>query len=91
MTAHPTSASFPNGLPSLRSESEVRSARAAKELPKPCPWCGIDPPLAAQKMGPASFRNYMVGCENDECPAQPAVSGHTVSEAWDRWNMRAKI
>lgn len=80
------SPSFPEGLSNLRSESE---ARGLPVLPAPCPFCGEDPPLAAMKLGPVEFTNYVVGCESDDCHANPQVSGKTVAEAWARWNKRA--
>ena len=52
--------------------------------PLACPFCGTDPPLAAQIAG-----KFVVGCESDDCAANPQVSGSTVRDAWERWNMRA--
>ena len=49
----------------------------------PCPFCGNDPPLAAQIHG-----RFIVGCESDDCHVNPQVSGASVSEAWARWNRR---
>jgi hypothetical protein len=49
-----------------------------------CPFCGDDPPLAAQIAG-----RFVVGCENDDCAATPQVSGITLVQAWERWNRRA--
>lgn len=71
-----------------RTEQEARAK--LRPAPLPCPFCGEDPPLAAEKIGPSSFRNFIVGCENEDCPAEPKVSGHTVAEAWKKWNTRAK-
>ena len=48
-----------------------------------CPFCGNDPPLAAQIHG-----RFIVGCESDDCHVNPQVSGASVSEAWARWNRR---
>ena len=50
----------------------------------PCPFCGGDPPLAAEIAG-----HFVVGCENDDCAANPQVSGISVALAWERWNRRA--
>lgn len=75
-----------------RSPEEVlrsRASRLKEEGCKPCPFCGEDPPLCAQKFGPSEYTQYMVGCENDDCAANPQVSGKTVSEAWAKWNGRA--
>jgi hypothetical protein len=57
---------------------------APSERPAPCPFCGTDPPLAAQIAG-----KFVVSCESDGCAANPQVSGPTVRGAWERWNMRA--
>ena len=58
------------------------SARCGR--PAPCPFCGTDPPLAARIAG-----KFIIGCESDDCAANPQVSGPTVSAAWERWNARA--
>lgn len=61
---------------------------AARHDPRPsvpltCPFCGADPPLANQIAG-----RFIVGCESDDCHANPQVSGISVSEAWAKWNSR---
>jgi len=50
----------------------------------PCLFCGDDPPLAAEVAG-----RFVVGCENDDCAANPQVSGISLALAWERWNRRA--
>jgi hypothetical protein len=70
---------------STRTPGDVLEARKPVERTKACPFCGEDPPLASL----AANGRYGVGCENDECEAQPYVSGATLSEAWARWNRRA--
>ena len=60
----------------------ARQRQMSAELP--CPFCGAHPPLAAQLAG-----RFVVGCENDDCAANPQVSGITVAQAWERWNRRA--
>ena len=60
----------------------IRRARTQMHLP--CPFCGADPPLAAEIAG-----RFVVGCENDDCAANPQVSGASVPLAWQRWNSRA--
>jgi hypothetical protein len=50
---------------------------------KSCPFCGSDPPLAAQLHG-----RFIVGCESDDCHVNPQVSGTSPGEAWARWNRR---
>jgi hypothetical protein len=60
----------------------AQTARVPRELP--CPFCGADPPLAAQIAG-----RFVVGCENDDCAANPQVSGISVALAWEKWNRRA--
>jgi hypothetical protein len=59
-----------------------KSVRRAGCLP--CPFCGTDPPLASQIAG-----RFIVGCESDDCAAQPQVSGASPEDAWARWNRRA--
>jgi hypothetical protein len=87
MTAQPTSASFPNGLPPARLEAEVRSLREAKkEVAKCCPFCGEDP-LLAQECRPGW---YTVGCTSDECKFCPQVTAMSLAEAWRHWNTRAR-
>jgi hypothetical protein len=58
---------------------------APSERPARCPFCGTDPPLAAQIAG-----KFIVGCESDDCAANPQVSGASTGEAWQRWNRRAR-
>lgn len=79
------SPSFPTGLPKMRSEAEVRAARQPREAPKPCPWCGENPPLGRE----VRKGWYTVGCESDDCPICPQVSAQTLTEAWRLWNKRA--
>jgi len=64
------------------------AAEAARRDPRPivaltCPFCGSDPPLASQIAG-----RFIVGCDSDDCHANPQVSGQSVSEAWTKWNSR---
>jgi hypothetical protein len=51
-----------------------------------CPFCGNDPPLAAQLHG-----RFIVGCESDDCHVNPQVSGASLGEAWARWNRRQTV
>jgi hypothetical protein len=60
------------------SDHFVRLRRTA-----PCPFCGADPPLAAQIAG-----RFHVGCDRDDCHVNPQVSGQSLSDAWARWNKR---
>ena len=64
----------------------IRQGSAPRQRPKhlPCPFCGFDPPLAAEIAG-----RFVVGCENDDCAANPQVSGVSLALAWERWNRRA--
>jgi hypothetical protein len=68
----------------------VRGAEGAPRPPdpsttiQPCPFCGADPPLAVRRAG-----RFLVGCEAEDCPANPQVSGATLQEAWAGWNRRA--
>jgi hypothetical protein len=52
-------------------------------IPLSCPFCGTEPPLAAQIAG-----RFIVGCESDDCHVNPQVSGQSLGEAWARWNKR---
>ena len=58
------------------------TARRMRDLP--CPFCGEDLPLAAEIAG-----RFVVGCESDDCAANPQVAGASLGEAWARWNRRA--
>jgi hypothetical protein len=58
------------------------TARRARDLP--CPFCGTDPPLAARIAG-----RFVVGCESDDCHANPQVAAETLDDAWVRWNSRS--
>jgi hypothetical protein len=60
-----------------------RSERQTASIARPCPFCGSDPPLASRRAG-----RFLVGCEADDCPANPQVSGPTPEEAWAGWNRR---
>ncbi len=78
---------------STRTETEVRASRPISMLDvirgavgvqtKCCPFCGEPPPLAARIAG-----KFVVGCENEDCAANPQVSAPTCAEAWARWNAR---
>jgi hypothetical protein len=64
----------------------AQSARMPHRGNLACPFCGGDPPLAAQIAG-----RFVVGCENEDCAANPQVSGESVALAWERWNRRAPV
>ena len=64
----------------------IRIGASKREMPKPCPFCGADPPLAHKPMN----GRFIVGCENDECDVNPQCSSDSLSEAWIIWNTRAK-
>jgi hypothetical protein len=57
--------------------------RERPSAPLACPFCGSDPPLASQ-----IANRFIVGCDSDDCHANPQVSGQSVSEAWGKWNSR---
>ena len=61
----------------------AETARRAQDLP--CPFCGSKPPLATRIAG-----QFVVGCESDDCAANPQVEAASLNDAWDRWNRRAK-
>ena len=60
-----------------------RGANSSARRTLPCPFCGEAPPLAAQIAG-----RFIVGCENEDCAANPQVAAQSLSEAWTRWNKR---
>ena len=51
--------------------------------PLQCPFCGSDPSGARRVAG-----RFLVGCEADHCHVNPQVSGHSLEQAWTRWNKR---
>jgi len=64
----------------------VRGAGGARQpatTARPCPFCGADPPLAVRRAG-----RFLVGCEAEDCPANPQVSAATLEDAWAGWNRR---
>lgn len=69
-------------LDRFRTEAQYRAAHGCA-LPRACPWCGSDPGLA-RKVNSI----FLVGCDADECAANPQVSGKTLEEAWAKWNGR---
>jgi hypothetical protein len=68
----------------------AQGAKGARRPPvsstttRPCPFCGADPPLAVRRAG-----RFLVGCEAEDCPANPQVSAATPEDAWASWNRRA--
>ena len=58
-----------------------QGASARRNLP--CPFCGETPPLASRIAG-----RVLVGCENDDCPANPQVAADTLVQARALWNIR---
>jgi hypothetical protein len=60
------------------------STPAASSTALACPFCGADPPLAVRRAG-----RFLVGCEAENCPANPQVSAATLEDAWASWNRRA--
>lgn len=88
-----TSPSFPQGIGHIGTEAEGRAARSARlaRTPLPCPFCGADVlPAAEHRWGKSHEWHYFaLGCENEDCPVEPRVTGNTVAEAMARWNVRA--
>ena len=82
MNAPFTSPSFPNGLPAMRSEAEVRAIR---QLVHSCPFCGGEASLPRKIM-----TRFLMGCESDTCGVNPQAGGETPEEAARVWNGRAK-
>ncbi len=73
-----------NMLDVIVKGAEEAARRERPPAPLTCPFCGTDPPLASQIAG-----RFIVGCESDDCYANPQVSGQSVGEAWANWNRRA--
>ena len=67
-----------------RGAQSAEGPAAAPPIILACPFCGTDPPLAVRRAG-----RFLVGCEAEDCPANPQVSGATLEEAWAAWNRRA--
>jgi hypothetical protein len=61
----------------------IKAGVIKRPIPAVCPWCGENPPLASLIAG-----RFIVGCENEDCHAQPQVSGNTPEQAWKHWNAR---
>ena len=53
----------------------------------PCPFCGAPPEIEPWHGGPRTKRR--IGCANEQCPVEPAVTGDTEAEAAARWHQRA--
>ena len=68
----------------VKGAEEAAPRERPLAIPLTCPFCGTDPPLAAQIAG-----RFIVGCDSDDCHANPQVSGQSVAEAWAKWNSRA--
>lgn len=64
---------------------DVINAGAVIAPAKPCPFCGTEPGLATMRAG-----KYMVGCDADECEANPQVWKETLQQVWAAWNKRAQ-
>jgi hypothetical protein len=87
----PEASTDPSAAPSIRCRYGPRNGpqdhfvglRPTAPLPLTCPFCGADPPLASQVAG-----RFIVGCDSDDCHANPQVCGQSVSEAWTKWNSR---
>jgi len=62
-------------------QGAAQTTRQTRSLP--CPFCGEPRPLAARIAG-----KFVVGCESEDCPANPQVCAATLGEAWAKWNRR---
>lgn len=60
-------------------------------FPKTCPFCGAAPGLAKVRVINSTSTIYQVGCEDEECVANPQVSDWSLDGAWRSWNTRAPI
>lgn len=61
----------------------IRIGASKRVIPKPCPFCGTDAPLAT-KVGP----RFVIACLSEDCDAIAQASGSTMDQAWARWNRR---
>ena len=61
------------------------------DFPLSCPFCGAAPGLAKVRVINSTTTIYQVGCEDEECVANPQVSDWSLDGAWRRWNTRAPI
>jgi hypothetical protein len=60
--------------------------RRKLEIPKPCPCCKSDAPLASQDIRRGHF---YIRCEDESCADPLYVEGETLGEVWAEWNSRA--
>lgn len=52
----------------------------------PCPFCGCEPIMEPWHGG--GVRKKRVGCDNEDCFIQPAVTGTNIKVATTKWNTR---
>lgn len=54
---------------------------------KPCPFCGGE----AEVTNVLNAGKVLVGCNNDDCTANPAIVGTALEPVIVRWNRRAEV
>lgn len=61
----------------------IQIGASRRAVPKCCPWCGNNPPMASQLHG-----KFVVACDTDDCAVRPQVTATTLDEVWKLWNGR---
>lgn len=59
------------------------AARQVKPQHRTCPFCGTEPPLAAQ-IG----RRFVVACEAEDCRVDVQASADSLEAVWAAWDGR---
>lgn len=61
-------------------------SKSSPSLLKPCPFCGSQPVIEPWHGGGPN--KHRIGCDDEMCHANPAVTGYNKSVAVARWNSR---
>jgi hypothetical protein len=78
-----------NMLQAIKYGADVAVAadpRPLRQIPKPCPTCGIDAPLASKDI---RWGYFTIACSNDLCPLPLCVEGDALEEVWAAWERGA--
>lgn len=60
--------------------------KLARDVAKTCPFCQRQPVIQYWHAGGPN--KVLVGCENDNCAAEPSVTGESTFEGVKKWNKR---